>query len=696
MAANIREISTAFSAPCEIARAMFAEHQSATAAQSGQLTGAAYNSPKNLITPFEYSPNMTFSSTGIAGTYAFPFVSGHTPNTTPAPWEFQGDLTEHYKPIKIRGFVEFQTVAEYCATQSWTGVTRLLWNLGVIREAACSLVNIDTKTAVNEYETFKDWVIPRVFWYSLDGGTIKPFNHRFNPIYWAVATQNYYSAYSYIGVAGGKIAYPTATNVIAQGNPVYFGFGVPHLGNQVANDVRGSLLTGTHYSVRWSTRELVSVTVTGETTPPFITLQGARTFTPTAHTIREVSSVVNLPFPAVNIGIIPVSSGEFFSAYPDKDSAVNLFADFGIFVSDNLDEVLNYEPPAEPDTEINPDNPADPMPSFPDNSTETTPIDSTFITPASFGQALIYSPATLKNVLNWVCDSTVNIDNWKRLFANPADVITGINLFNLDIVNHDTSRILAKNETNILGVTTEIPTHIMLDGYNNIVDGGQITLKSYYGNYADFTSMTYQMYIPFVGFVTLRASDVVNRNLHLYYAVDFSSGAAVAFVNSDNKLIYTAACTVAGKIPLSISDRNSQTINNTLSAIGSVGSLISGVASGNIAGGVGGLFSGLGGLQLQTNYANRGNLSSVNIYKLLPAFIERTRYDLFLPSGEQSYLGAAYQTAAGAPTTEFTTLANAVDTNGYVECEFVKLNSSTATEEEQEQIIALLKSGVYL
>ena len=296
----------------------------------------------------------------------------------------------------------------------------------------------------------------------------------------------------------------------------------------------------------------------------------------------------------------------------------------------------------------------------------------------------------------WICDSTVDIGNWARLFANPADVITGINLYNLDIVAHDNSRVQHNAETNILGVHTAIPNYAILDGYNNIVDGGTLHLQAYYGNYADFTSMTYQMFIPFVGFTPLRACDVVNKTLHLYYAVDFATGAAVAFVNSDDKLIYTSPCTVAGKIPLSTSDKNSQMINNTLAMIGGIGGIIGGIASGRPDKAINAATGGLTGLQLQTNYTNKGSLSSTNIYKLLPAFIERTRYDLFLPSNDSNYLGAKYQNYAGAPSTQFDTLLNCVDAGGYVQSDVVYITSQTATEREKQQIIDLIKSGIYL
>ena len=477
----------------------------------------------------------------------------------------------------------------------------------------------------------------------------------------------------------------------------YYYFSPPYISIDKPDLVSiGAFGTGYVWANWVSPTEYMGV-VTGIDNAPYVTLVNGDT---SASIDAEIKRTINLDVPAINLGFargyerLPNKNIGIFPAYKSVQDIIDLFADYGIKLFTDKKDAAN--PPPSDDGKINPDNPSEQIPYYPDNSTEKTPIEQAYITPSTFGQSCVYTPLTTKDFLRWVCDNTVDVGKWARLFANPVDVILGINLYNLDIVAHDTARVAHNAQTNILGVTSDIPNYSILDGYNNIVDGGTLTLQAYYGNYADFTSMTYQMFIPFVGFTTLRACDVVNRTLHLYYAVDFATGAAVAFVNSDDRLIYTAPCNVAGKIPVSTSDKNSQMINNTLSAFSAVGGLLGGIASGNVGGGVGALLNGLGGMQLQTNYANKGSLSSVNIYKLLPAFIERTRYDLFFPSGEQQYLGAKYQTAAGAPSTQFDTLLHCVDAGGFVQSDVVYLTSQTATDAEKQQIIDLIKSGIYL
>lgn len=691
-------------AKCILARQHFAQalNNATFAASKGEanLSGARSTTFATLKTPSEYNAGFSY----IVGAVNKPFAmweNGSAANSDECPPAFSNGvptLTSVTSLTNLTGLLTPMTLAEFCSRNSITEqATRVYLSTAVHSSYSYNQNNAyfgdENGNIKNEFAQFAEKIVPIITWYYTNSAgerttTDTPINISY-PFTANAVVQNAYRGSPYYEI----LPKTKTTNVTT------FLGGVPYL-QKGSSSCQPLNLNGA-FRLRWQPIEDINkypdsirFFCSANSTPYYQTLLVGNAATSGAGFTCEGSAGLDFPAETYKVFVQFPTDYNIIPVFNSTDDIIKLFDDYGVFVTTSLDDVL--VPPESPDGIVNPDPPTKPIDSFPDNTTEITPINKTYITPATFGQAMVYTPTTLKNFLSWVCDSTVDISNWARLFANPADVITGINLFNLDIVQHDSARVTAQDKTNILGVETAIPNYALQDGYNNIVDGGSLRLLAYYGNYADFTSMTYQMFIPFVGFISLRASDVVNKTIHLYYAVDFSTGAAVAFVNSDEKLIYTSPCSVAGKIPLSVSDKNSQTINNTLGIIGGIGGLISGIASGNVVGGVGSLTGAIGNLQLQTNYANRGSLSATNIYELLPAFIERTRYDLFLPSGEQTYLGAAYQTAAGAPTTEFAALVNAVDANGYIECEFVKLNSSAATEEEQAQIISLLKSGVYL
>lgn len=607
------------------------------------------------------------------------------------------NLRGYLVPHKVSEFVSGGSVRISRAYNNAFTVNN--YNMAGVDYNAAKTVKADTATrlAVDNLAEYADYIVPQIHWYyEDDNGTTQSNGNAYYFWYFFTATNvKYQKGRTLLS----SVVYDIKT--INAGTPYYFAFSPPYIKGDKNNYATattniGGIFSGEIY-VDFPDDNLANARIIEQNynNVPYVMLCNVpQTFND--YDLTPITGQVGVSAVSSQLSSTPLPNGFAgdFPAYKSVDDVIALFADYGIKLYTSMDDVLT--PPPSTDGVINPDNPSEQIPYYPDNSTDTTPIEQAYITPSTFGQSCVYNPLATKDFLRWICDNTVDIGNWARLFANPVDVIMGINLYNLDIVAHDAAHVRYNAQTNILGVTSNIANYSILDGYNNIVDGGTLTLQAYYGNYADFTSMTYQMFIPFVGFTSLRACDVVNKTLHLYYAVDFATGAAVAFVNSDDKMIYSSPCTVAGKIPVSTSDKNSQIINNTLSGIGAIGGLLGGIASGNIGGGVGALLNGLGGMQLQTNYANKGSLSAVNIYKLLPAFVERTRYDLFFPSGEQQYLGAKYQGFAGAPSTQFDTLLNCVDASGFVQADVVYLTSQTATDAEKEQIITLIKSGIYL
>ena len=652
------------------------------------------NSTTNLLNPVGIGKGGNWNNAYMPRLYQY--FSNFTSLTDNTPYK---DIVGLLTPVKLSDYMTQNNINS--VTRLYTAITEAGGSL-----AYTTIVNSETLIPVDDSSLFSDWIVPVIEWFYTDsnGNRVKMTDLLF--LYYFYSTTAFETIkYSSQNLFGGTFHSYTPSTLSIGGDGVgYFGFSPPYIHASSIKFSQGSCCRG-----------FMSSGVVYENYPEpdrnKRLLYYAKTSAPYALFANNPQKAVTVASSPNNYDIHSIDIEGYSSpvgiksyrgaadppkivAYRSVQSIIDLFADYGILITTDLDVAMN--PPETDDGVINPDNPSDPLPFFPDNDSDETPIEQAYITPSTFAQSCVYNPLTTRDFLRWICDNTVDVKNWSRLFANPVDVITGINLYNLDIPAHDSAHTLLQSETNILGVTTSIPNYAILDGYNNIVDGGTLTLEAYYGNYADFTSMTYQIFIPFVGFTSLRPCDVVNKRLHLFYAVDFATGAAVAFLNSDNKLIYTSPCTVAGKIPLSTSDKNSQMINNTLSILGSVGGLLGGIASGNVGGGVGALLNGFGGLQMQTNYSNKGSLSAVNIYKLLPAFVERTRYDLFFPSDDQQYIGAKYQSAAGAPSTTFDTLINCANAGGFVQSDVVYITSGTATETEKAEIAALIKSGIYL
>lgn len=603
----------------------------------------------------------------------------------------------------LAGHLQYTTVADYMSANKFSTAAQIfrmpieVASGNTYEPGDVFLANSATENIYNESSRFADWIIPTITWYAGDVTKSEVTGLRFFLIT-AYEESAYLGLRTSTGIIPPHYTYPTARKTYSKTQ--YHFMGIPYNGNGDKGTIKGYTAFGGGYitgQIKYKNAnknsKYYSLTAHSHDLPvtqlAFDVYAYATGFTPLATSYLGADCVTSyFHYPNSN------SNALIRCAYKSVQDVIDIFADAGIFVSTDINEVFN--PPSSDEGTINPD-PIDELDYYPDNNTEHTPIITGYVTPATFAQNLIYTPLATNNFLKWVCNNTVDIANWRRLFANPADVILGINLYNLDLVSHDNDNVLASDTTSILGVSTDIANHFFRDGYNTIVDGGTCYIQAYYGNYADYTAMTYQCFVPFIGYISLRASDVVNKTLHLYYAVDFATGAANVFLNSDDKLIYTNTCNVASKIPLSTSDKNSQLLHNLMTTMSAGQAFANGFASGqsnfkNLQSAL----NAMTGLQLQTNYANRGSISALNSYSLLPAFVERTRFDLFLPSEGQQYVGADYQKYSGAPSTQFDTILNCVDDNGYVESDVVFITSATATAAEKEEIINLIKSGIYL
>lgn len=625
-----------------------------------------------------------------AGLYSTPPFMGYTQPNDTTQWTDDANITCK----NIAGYLTFERVGDFVKKHgittlspvySYANRARSLATNDYIHVCAECASNGDLVGATYIYD---DYIIPYIRWFVDDENgnrtELDVENHivTVNSVYSFTAFE--ISSFFNLGGASGYIGIPQQ---VGAGNAMIFSLPYVDIRDFERSDVWrggnvnalycGSVVANHNPNFGGFYREIIP------SGAPFCTLSPGKYGSSVGGEIFEIRGGKYV------FGAEGLAEFDMITVYKSVDDFIKLFDDAGIFISTDLADVYQHTDIV---PTVNPE-PTDSLDSYPDNTTDITPINSSYITPSSFGGQLIYNPLTAKSFFKWVGDSGVNISNWGRLFANPIDVVLGAKLYNLDLVQHDSAHVRANAKTDVLGVVNpDLPNYSIDIGYNNIVDGGTLNLIAYYGNYADFTSMTYQCYIPYVGFITLRAGDVVNTVLHLQYAVDFSTGSAVALLTSNQKLIFSAACNVAGNIPIAVSDRFSQELNNSITALRGVGNVILGAAQKNPFAVAGALKDTVSGLQLQTHYSQRGNLNSINAFELIPPFIERTRFDLFYPNNDADN----YKKYVGTPSTQFDILAHCADSNGYVTANYVYLSDCPATAAEQAEIKRIISGGVYL
>ena len=417
-----------------------------------------------------------------------------------------------------------------------------------------------------------------------------------------------------------------------------------------------------------------------------------------------------------------------FQAASKVDEFIKVFNDWGIYASNDLDEILYGdipdivpENPSGGDSGLNPDLPTEgagennpyteDIPNNPENLIDDFIVESPILTPANLCDSYVYNYSQVKELFNWFC-SRGYIENQSELFADKLSAIYGLMLFPFDLVSHDTSHVSPTDKTTIVSVSENISGYILETGYNTIINGGSIEYLSYYGNFADWAMCKYSVYIPYGGVIEVPPSAVVNRRLRLQYATDLLTGKATAILKSyslrDDELgvlIKLVPCQIGHLVPVQSSNYAQREVSNTLSAISMGSTILStavGIASSAVSGNaVGAVSAGISGVnQLvnaganmafnqQLSYCASGGISPTTGFAIAQApYLSISRIRLATPS--------MYRTQNGIPTAYYTTL-NAVSTgSNFVACDNVYLNTIRATSEEIEEIRSLLSSGVYI
>ena len=93
----------------------------------------------------------------------------------------------------------------------------------------------------------------------------------------------------------------------------------------------------------------------------------------------------------------------------------------------------------------------------------------------------------------------------------------------------------------------------VLDDDTITLDFGSVEVRGIYGNSIDYEHTDISLYLPYIGFTALNASDFMNKTVSLTYQVNLMNGEALAVISADNQPIQTVTCNVAVKIPYQLS-----------------------------------------------------------------------------------------------------------------------------------------------
>lgn len=407
---------------------------------------------------------------------------------------------------------------------------------------------------------------------------------------------------------------------------------------------------------------------------------------------------------------------------------IKIFEDWGIYASDNLDEIMYGdipdivpESPSGGDSGLDPSLPSDGVgendpivgniPNNPENKIDDFVVESPILTPANLCDSYIYNYSQVRDLFKWFC-SVGYIQNQSELFADKLSAIYGLMLFPFDMVSHDSAHVSATDTTTIVSVSENISGYKLETGYNTIINGGSIEYLSYYGNFADWSMCKYSVFIPYGGMIEIPPTAVVNRRLTLQYALDLLTGKATAILKTysldDDKLgilVKLIPCQIGHLVPVQSNNFAQREVSNTLSAIsmgttvlgtaaGIAGSLAAGNTFGAISSAVGGVSSLVNqganmAFSQQLSYCASGGLSPTTGFATpQSAYLSISRAHLVRPSN--------YRQQNGIPTAYYSQLSAVSTGSNFVRCENIYLDIIRATSAEIDEIRSLLSSGVYI
>lgn len=228
------------------------------------------------------------------------------------------------------------------------------------------------------------------------------------------------------------------------------------------------------------------------------------------------------------------------------------------------------------------------------------------------------------------------------------------------------------------------------------------TFEGVYSDWRDYTQFSYDLFLPFIGFVSLDPQKYVNHTVKCEMMFDITTHNVRYYLFCDGLITDRFDGSVGVNIPLMATDivnkaKHDRDIKYGLAtgALNTAGSLASSLTSPDPSKAMGGIISSAGNIMgmvkqyqelgAKASSGVEGSFSSaMNIYDISYAYLRITEEQMIIPQKtNQLYNFPSYYMGAVSSL------------SGYCELADIRF-SSTATEPEIEEIQSLLRSGVIL
>lgn len=337
-----------------------------------------------------------------------------------------------------------------------------------------------------------------------------------------------------------------------------------------------------------------------------------------------------------------------------------------------------------------------------DGSSDPVPIPNLppiGATDTGFISLFVPTMAQLNQVASYLWSPALDISTFKKIFENPMDCILGLSVVPVTVPTSGNAAITVGN-VELSGIYLPLASQQYIE-----LDCGTVDFTDkFFGSYLDqdpYTKMA--LFVPYSGVHAVNADDIMGKVIGLKYHIDILTGSLVAFVMCGDSVLYEFNGACASNIPVN-SINYASTIENairiavnigtTVATAGAAAPMTGAEAAGREAARTFGTAVNMAGstaegiLSLKPNIDRAGSLGGTSglMGNQRPYFII-TRPRLCKPKDQNKI--------KGYPSFIETTIADLVD-NGYTEFDSIILEGLYLTNAEKEELLTILKSGVYL
>lgn len=268
------------------------------------------------------------------------------------------------------------------------------------------------------------------------------------------------------------------------------------------------------------------------------------------------------------------------------------------------------------------------------------------------------------------------IDTIKKIMNDPFEAIISLHSVPFNVPNGSSVLCSVGNYRSQVSMPPIYQQFITLDL-------GAIQIPEHWASALDYSPyVTVDIFLPFVGVVTLQVDDVIGKTLHVKYNVDILTGATLASIKCGDSVLYTHNTNMIFRHPVTQSSFGPL----YQSILGLVGNTISGAVAGGIGGAVGGAL----GSAINVATSKHSNVSRGGSIGGATGCLGNFKPYLIIHRPIQS-LASGFKHFKGYPSNITGTISSVT---GYTEVESVHLTGIPCTDSERDEIMALLYNGV--